>query len=147
MGVNSPGGLRRGGAGALQGRLAASSISPFGACHLSHIASHMRLGLLRILQVLLDHQHQLEISSKILIEVFFLSISYNPTLHPSPLVPTPIQPTLPYSLHPLPPGLSCLSSLSLAHVATDRVLYVVSRHLPRLLSLDLASSRVTDRQE
>lgn len=43
------------------------------------------------------------------------------------------------------PGLSSLTSLSLSHVATDRVLYVVSRHLPTLLNLDLSSSRVTDR--
>jgi len=43
------------------------------------------------------------------------------------------------------PGLSCITSLSLAHVATDRVVYVVSRHLPALTEVDLASSRVSDR--
>jgi len=42
-------------------------------------------------------------------------------------------------------GLSSLTALTLSHVATDRVLYVTSRHLPHLQNLDLASSRVTDR--
>ena len=43
------------------------------------------------------------------------------------------------------PGLSSLTSLSLAHVATDRIIYVVSRYLTHLSELDLGSSRVTDR--
>ena len=43
------------------------------------------------------------------------------------------------------PGLNSLTSLSLAHVATDRVIYVVSRYLTNLAELDLGSSRVSDR--
>ena len=76
--ICSVGGLRQGGAGALQSRLAASCISPFGACHLSHMALRMRLGLFKILQVLLDLQHQLPILKKISIEAIF-SISSSPS--------------------------------------------------------------------
>ena len=65
------------GAGPLQGRLAAFCILPFGACHLLHMASRMRLGLFEISQVLLDLQHQLQILRKILIKAIF-SISSSP---------------------------------------------------------------------
>jgi len=43
------------------------------------------------------------------------------------------------------PGLSSLTSLNIPHIATDRLLYVVSKHLPLLINLDMSSSRVTDR--
>eukprot|EP00092_Neocalanus_flemingeri_P009535 GFUD01010263.1.p1 GENE.GFUD01010263.1~~GFUD01010263.1.p1 ORF type:complete len:623 (-),score=247.21 GFUD01010263.1:60-1928(-) len=43
------------------------------------------------------------------------------------------------------PGLSSLTTLNIPHIATDRVVYTVSKHLPCLVSLDLSSSRVTDR--
>eukprot|EP00090_Calanus_glacialis_P027302 TRINITY_DN4299_c0_g1_i4.p1 TRINITY_DN4299_c0_g1~~TRINITY_DN4299_c0_g1_i4.p1 ORF type:complete len:619 (-),score=259.77 TRINITY_DN4299_c0_g1_i4:96-1952(-) len=43
------------------------------------------------------------------------------------------------------PGLSSLTSLNIPHISTDRLLYVVSKHLPNLIFLDLSSSRVTDR--
>ena len=76
--ICSVGGLRRGGAGALQSRLAASRILPFGACHLLHMASRMQLGLCDISQVLLDLQHQLPILRKISIKAIF-SISSSPT--------------------------------------------------------------------
>ena len=43
------------------------------------------------------------------------------------------------------PGLTHLTTLSIPHVADDRLIYIVSRHLHNLISLDLSSSRVTDR--
>jgi len=43
------------------------------------------------------------------------------------------------------PGLAALTSLNIPHIATDRLLYVVSKHLPLLIFLDMSSSRVTDR--
>ena len=58
-------------AGALQGGLGHCRILPFGACRLLHIGSHMQLGMFKLLQVLLDLQYQLQISSKILIEANF----------------------------------------------------------------------------
>jgi len=43
------------------------------------------------------------------------------------------------------PGLASLTSLNLSHVANDRILYVISRYLPGLQTLDLTSSSVSDR--
>ena len=42
------------------------------------------------------------------------------------------------------PGLTGLTSLNLAHLATDQLVFTVSRHLASLASLDLAGSAVTD---
>ena len=42
------------------------------------------------------------------------------------------------------PGLTGLTSLNLAHLATDQLVFTVSRHLASLASLDLAGSEVTD---
>ena len=42
------------------------------------------------------------------------------------------------------PGLPGLTSLNLAHLATDQLVFTVSRHLACLASLDLAGSAVTD---
>jgi len=43
------------------------------------------------------------------------------------------------------PGLSSITSLNIPHIATDKLVYTLSRHLTCLISLDLSSSRVTDR--
>jgi len=43
------------------------------------------------------------------------------------------------------PGLSSLTTLTIPHIATDRLVYVVSKNLPHLIFLDISSSRVTDR--
>jgi len=43
------------------------------------------------------------------------------------------------------PGLSSLTALTIPHIATDRLVYVVSKNLPHLIFLDISSSRVTDR--
>jgi len=43
------------------------------------------------------------------------------------------------------PGLSSLTSLTIPHIATDKLVYVVSKNLPLLIFLDISSSRVTDR--
>ena len=42
------------------------------------------------------------------------------------------------------PGLTGLTSLNLAHLATDQLVFTVSRHLASLASLDISGSRVTD---
>ena len=42
------------------------------------------------------------------------------------------------------PGLTGLTSLNLAHLASDQLVFTVSRHLASLASLDLAGSEVTD---
>jgi len=43
------------------------------------------------------------------------------------------------------PGLTNLTSLNIPHVANDRIVFTVSRYLTLLNTLDLSSSRVTDR--
>jgi len=43
------------------------------------------------------------------------------------------------------PGLSSLTSLTIPHIATDKLVYVVSKNLTLLIFLDISSSRVTDR--
>ena len=43
------------------------------------------------------------------------------------------------------PGLARLTSLNIAHVATDELLCAVSRHLASLVTIDLACSAVTDK--
>jgi len=43
------------------------------------------------------------------------------------------------------PGLCSLTTLTIPHIATDRLVYVVSKNLPHLIHLDISSSRVTDR--
>ena len=43
------------------------------------------------------------------------------------------------------PGLSSLTTLTIPHIATDKLVYVVSKNLPHLIFLDISSSRVTDR--
>merc|ERR1719244_132506 len=42
-------------------------------------------------------------------------------------------------------GLTYLTHLNIPHVATDRIVFTVSRYLTLLTNLDLSSSRVTDR--
>ena len=42
------------------------------------------------------------------------------------------------------PGLSCLTSLNISHVADDRIMYTVTRYLNNLISLDISNSRVSD---
>jgi hypothetical protein len=43
------------------------------------------------------------------------------------------------------PGLSCLTSLNIPHVADDRIVYTVTRYLNSLITLDVSNSRVSDR--
>ena len=43
------------------------------------------------------------------------------------------------------PGLSGLTSLNIAHVATDQLVAAISRHLPELASLDMSHSQITDK--
>ena len=43
------------------------------------------------------------------------------------------------------PGLAGLTRLNIAHIATDQVANIVSRHLVHLVSLDMSSSHVTDK--
>jgi len=43
------------------------------------------------------------------------------------------------------PGLSYLTSLTIPHVADDRIVYTVTRYLNNLTSLDMSNSRVSDR--
>jgi len=43
------------------------------------------------------------------------------------------------------PGLSCLTSLNIPHVADDRIVYTISRYLNSLITLDVSNSRVSDR--
>jgi len=42
------------------------------------------------------------------------------------------------------PGLASLTSLNISDIATDRMLYTVSKYLPSLISLELSESQVTD---
>merc|ERR1712168_1726839 len=43
------------------------------------------------------------------------------------------------------PGLSYMTSLTIPHVADDRIVYTVTRYLNNLTSLDMSNSRVSDR--
>ena len=43
------------------------------------------------------------------------------------------------------PGLPGLTSLNIAHVATDQLVLTISRHLVQLVSLDMSNSSVTDK--
>ena len=43
------------------------------------------------------------------------------------------------------PGLSYLTSLTIPHVADDRIVYTVTRYLNNLIALDMSNSRVSDR--
>ena len=43
------------------------------------------------------------------------------------------------------PGLASLTSLSISQVATDKLVYTISKYLPSLISLELSDSQVTDR--
>ena len=43
------------------------------------------------------------------------------------------------------PGLASLTSLSISQVATDRLVYMISKYLSSLISLELCESQVTDR--
>ena len=43
------------------------------------------------------------------------------------------------------PGLSGLTSLNIAHIATDNLAFTISRYLTQLVSLDMSNSSVSDR--
>jgi len=43
------------------------------------------------------------------------------------------------------PGLPCLTSLNIPHVADDRIVYTITRYLNSLITLDVSNSRVSDR--